>query len=160
MKVSKSFKWEAAHRLPAHGGDCANLHGHSYLLRVDLHGEPDASGMVIDFKVVKSIIQPLIDAWDHATFVAEHDHKLEEAIKLIGGKIASLPYDSTSENLCRYVADYLLHQGQDQLSDHGIIGIGITIQETQTCSASLHCVVEKNKQIPTPISEEELLKNH
>ena len=148
MTVSKSFRWEAAHRLPAHGGACASLHGHSYQLHVDLHGEPDASGMVIDFKAIKKILTPLIDSWDHATFVSEEDEVLRQAIELIQGKMALLPFDSTSENLCRFVANYLLSHGYDTLTSHGITGIGITIQETNTCSAKLECSISTGKDNP------------
>ncbi len=73
MKIAKRFRWEAAHRLPWHEGLCRNLHGHSYRMTVELEGEPDARGMVLDFKHLKRVLKPLVDAWDHAILVAESD---------------------------------------------------------------------------------------
>ncbi len=62
MRVAKDFGWEAAHRLPRHAGLCGNLHGHSYRMTVELEGEPDEHGIVIDFQDIKAVIKPLIDA--------------------------------------------------------------------------------------------------
>lgn len=137
MKVAKQFRWEGAHRLPWHQEGCQNVHGHSYRLTVELEGAPDARGMVIDFKEIKRLLKPLIDAWDHATLVAEEDEKLLEAIQLLETKHYVLPFDSTSENLCAFVADYLGTKGFETLSRHGIETIRVHVRETETCYAEL-----------------------
>jgi len=38
-----------AHRLPFHDGGCRNVHGHSYSMTIELVGEPDRNGMVLDY---------------------------------------------------------------------------------------------------------------
>ncbi len=141
MKVSKKFRWEGAHRLPWHQGGCQSLHGHSYVLWVELEGEPDERGMLIDFKVIKKIISPLIESWDHATLIAKDDTKLKEAIALLNSKHFILPYDTTSENLCLYVAQYLLKKGFKNLSEHRIDRITVRLQETESCYAESSTVV-------------------
>lgn len=135
MKVAKRFRWEAAHRLPWHEGGCQHLHGHSYRMTVELEGEPDAHGMLIDFKDVKRLVQPLVDAWDHATLVAEDDAALQEALERLASRAAVLPYDTTSENLCRYVAEHLVREGGGLLRARRVRTVRVRIAETETCYA-------------------------
>ncbi len=137
MKAAKHFRWESAHRLPWHDGACRNLHGHSYRMVVALEGEPDARGMLIDFQDLKRALQPLVDAWDHATLVAADDTDLLAAVRSLGSKYAVLPYHSTCENLCRYVTDYLGTEALDVLMLHRIDTICVRIQETETSYAEL-----------------------
>lgn len=141
MNVSKRFRWEGAHRLPWHTGGCQNLHGHSYVMWVELTGTPDAQGMVIDFKNIKKVLKSLVDAWDHAVLVAENDGDLLQAIELLKSKHFILPYDTTSENLCQYVTDYLGKEALDVLLQHNISAIRVRVKETETCYAELETPV-------------------
>ena len=141
MKAAKRFRWEGAHRLPWHTGGCQHLHGHSYYMMVELEGEPDERGMLIDFKDIKRVLKPLVDAWDHATLVADDDALLLQAVELLGSKHFVLPYDSTSENLCRYVTDYLGTHARDTLLEHNVMTIRVRLQETETCYAELEVTV-------------------
>lgn len=67
MRIWKDFTFEAAHWLPnvPAGHKCGRLHGHSYRVRVEIEGEPDESGMVLDFAEVKRAWKRLDDALDH-----------------------------------------------------------------------------------------------
>lgn len=141
MKVAKRFRWEAAHRLPWHTGGCQNLHGHSYYMMVELEGEPDAHGMVIDFKDIKQVLKPLVEAWDHAVLAADYDTELLQVIKLLDSKHFVFPYDTTSENLCQYVADYLGSEAFETLHRHRVTDIIVRVQETETCYAELRMPV-------------------
>lgn len=67
-KLTKIFKFDAAHRLPylhkAH--KCRNLHGHSYKLEVTIKGFIDKkTGMVMDFADIDLIVSPVISLLDH-----------------------------------------------------------------------------------------------
>ncbi len=135
MKVAKQFHWEAAHRLPWHEGECRNLHGHSYRMWVELEGEPDERGMVMDFKHLKRVIKPLVDAWDHATLIADYDTVLLNLIRPTGWKYVVLPFDTTSENLCSYVADYLVSEAAVAFQELRIRSFVVRIAETETCYA-------------------------
>src|SRR5690606_22454273 len=134
--------WESAHRLPWHDGACKNLHGHSYRMVVELEGEPGPRGMLIDFQDLKRALQPLVDAWDHATLIAADDAALLDAVRALGSRYFVLPYDSTSENLCQYVVDYLGTEAIDVLLLHRINMIRVRIQETETSYADLAKSVE------------------
>lgn len=64
----KDFTFEAAHRLPNVPDDhkCGRLHGHSFVVRLEITGEVDKhTGWVIDFAELKAIFQPTLDRLDH-----------------------------------------------------------------------------------------------
>ena len=78
--VTKSFKFEAAHKLAHHDGKCAEIHGHSYELTVVLKSrdlqkpiltkdgyQPNPKeNMMIDFGDISSIVKPLLTIFlDH-----------------------------------------------------------------------------------------------
>lgn len=104
-KVSKEFKWEMSHRLPFHKGPCKNIHGHTYKLRIDLEGEPDENGMLVDFYDMEMIMRPIIDKLDHAFLCDSEDMVMLEFLKANGFKYEVLPYTSTSENIVKYLAE-------------------------------------------------------
>jgi 6-pyruvoyltetrahydropterin/6-carboxytetrahydropterin synthase len=64
--VTCSFTFEAAHRLAWHPGKCRNLHGHSYRLEVTVAGPLDDNGVVVDFDLLREIVErEVIGQWDH-----------------------------------------------------------------------------------------------
>ena len=67
MIVGKEFTFDAAHFLPDYQGKCANLHGHTYRLRVEIKGDLDIeTGMVVDFGDLKQIVKDaVVDKLDH-----------------------------------------------------------------------------------------------
>lgn len=68
MELFKEFTFEAAHRLPnvPDGHKCARLHGHSFHVRVTIHGPVDAhTGWVMDFGDIKAAWGPLDELLDH-----------------------------------------------------------------------------------------------
>lgn len=137
MNVAKRFRFEAAHRLPWHEAECKHLHGHSYRMTVEVEGEPDDQGMLIDFKYIKEVLSPLIERWDHATLVAESDTDLLQVLGHLDTKHVVLPYDTTAENLCHYVADFLGTDGYEVLSSHDVTALRVRISETETCYAEV-----------------------
>ena len=68
MKIFKEFTFEAAHKLPLvpKNHKCANLHGHSFRVRVNIEGPLDKMGWVMDFSELKKICAPHINALDHS----------------------------------------------------------------------------------------------
>lgn len=68
MEISKTFRIEAAHRLPhvPAGHKCARLHGHSFAIDVHVRGPLDPKlGWVMDFADIKDAFAPLFDQLDH-----------------------------------------------------------------------------------------------
>jgi len=93
MDISKTFRIEAAHRLPnlppTH--KCSRLHGHSFRIEVHVEGPIDPHlGWVMDFADLKAAFRPLFDALDH--------NYLNDVPGLD---------NPTSENLARWVWEHL-----------------------------------------------------
>ena len=69
MIIFKEFTFEAAHKLPNVPSDhkCSRLHGHSFKVEVHVEGPVNPyEGWVVDFTVLKQVVQPIIDRLDHA----------------------------------------------------------------------------------------------
>ena len=108
MKIAKEFHWEMGHRLPEHFGLCKNIHGHSYKMIVEFEGELDEQGMVIDFYDVENIITPIIDELDHAFMVKDDDKLTLEFLEKLNSKKAVVGFESTVENICKYISDKII----------------------------------------------------
>lgn len=141
MRVAKRFKWEAAHRLPWHDGPCANLHGHSYRMTVELEGTPDERGMLIDFQHIKRVLKPLIASWDHAVLIGAGDDALADAMAQLGTCTFTFPTDTTTENICAYVVHYLGTRALQTLQAHNVETIRVRLAETETCYAEMEQTV-------------------
>jgi len=68
VRLSKSFRFEAAHDLPTfpEGHKCRRLHGHSFRFDVVVEGDvhPD-KGYLIDYADIKKAADPVIRQLDH-----------------------------------------------------------------------------------------------
>lgn len=64
----KDFTFEAAHRLPhvPEGHKCARLHGHSFMVRLEITGEVEShSGWIMDFAELTAAFMPTYQRLDH-----------------------------------------------------------------------------------------------
>lgn len=105
MDISKTFRIEAAHRLPnvPPGHKCSRLHGHSFGIEVHVQGPLHAElGWVMDFADLSAAFAPLFDTLDH--------RYLNEVPGL---------ENPTSENLARWVWNEL--EPRLPLLDHVIV---------------------------------------
>jgi 6-pyruvoyltetrahydropterin/6-carboxytetrahydropterin synthase len=102
MKIAKEFSWEMGHRLPEHFGKCKNIHGHSYKMIVELEGDVDKNGMVLDYFELKKIINPIVEELDHAFLVYKDDHEVLDFLTKIKSKKIVVDFQSTVENICSY----------------------------------------------------------
>lgn len=102
MKIAKEFRWEMGHRLPDHFDKCKNIHGHSYKLILEIEGDIDATGMVMDYYDVKKMINPIIEKLDHAFMVYKKDSETIAFLKKIQSKMVVVDFQSTAENICSY----------------------------------------------------------
>jgi 6-pyruvoyltetrahydropterin/6-carboxytetrahydropterin synthase len=106
IRVTKEFRFEAAHALTGYDGPCRNIHGHSYELSVTVTGTPVTDrqstklGMVMDFGDLKKIIKKqIVDPFDHALLL--NAGLPQEELQQFGEpftNIIFLPYQPTSEN--------------------------------------------------------------
>ncbi len=131
MRIAKDFRWEMGHRLPFHDGKCKNLHGHSYKMMVEIAGDLDENGMVLDYYVIKEVIQPLVEELDHAFMVKDDDTLLIELLTKMNSKHVVTGFHSTAENMVYY---FLNKIKSANLPDN-IYAIKVKIFETETTYA-------------------------
>jgi 6-pyruvoyltetrahydropterin/6-carboxytetrahydropterin synthase len=112
IRITKEFRFEAAHALRGYDGPCKSIHGHSYELAVTVTGIPvgdkesPKEGMVMDFGDLKKIIKKnIIDTVDHA-LILNKNYPLEDVQKIseVFCNIYWVDYQPTSENL---LADFV-----------------------------------------------------
>lgn len=68
VELSKTFRFEAAHRLPRLPAThkCARLHGHSFYVDIHVAGECDPElGWLLDFGELTGALRPVVDQLDH-----------------------------------------------------------------------------------------------
>lgn len=68
VRLSKSFRFEAAHLLPTFPPEhkCRRLHGHSFRFDVIVAGDVDpAMGILIDYGDIARLVDPLVHQLDH-----------------------------------------------------------------------------------------------
>jgi 6-pyruvoyl tetrahydropterin synthase/QueD family protein len=111
VELSKSYRFEAAHRLPMVPTDhkCHRLHGHSFVAEISIAGEVDEKkGWLLDFDHISAVVEPILrNELDHRTL----------------NDVPGLE-NATSEHLCRW----LWRKLADQLP--GLAAV--TIHETCT----------------------------
>jgi 6-pyruvoyltetrahydropterin/6-carboxytetrahydropterin synthase len=127
MKIAKEFTWEMGHRLPFHRGKCRNLHGHSYNMRVELNGEPDDTGMLLDYYNLTQIVDEVIEPFDHCFLVEETDKIVRDFLEVYNYKHVVFSMPSTAENMCKHFADKI----REKLHKHrNITALTIRVCET------------------------------
>ena len=64
--INIKSNFSAAHNLVGYKGDCAKVHGHNWNVRLALKcNKIDELGMTIDFKILKSKFNNLLQEFDH-----------------------------------------------------------------------------------------------
>ena len=66
MRIGKRFTFDAAHFLPNYDGKCRHLHGHTYVVDVEVEGAIDSnSGMVLDLVDLTGLLDKYKTILDH-----------------------------------------------------------------------------------------------
>lgn len=120
------------HRLPWHKGGCQNVHGHSYILIVELTGEVDGQGMLLDYKDISTHVKPILSSLDHSYMIDPSDHELRATLTQLGLKLTEVPFWSTAENIVLWIGDQL----KSDLLTGGIEQMKLTVKETASTTAS------------------------
>lgn len=117
------IRFDAAHVIPHHP-KCGRLHGHTYALHAEVHGDLDPrTGFVMDFGEVKDILRQIADRLDHHVLVQTKSphfavtHRQGQVAFTIGLKHYTLPEEdaellpleaTTAEALSEYVLEQVL----------------------------------------------------
>ncbi len=143
MKISKEFRWEMGHRLPFHDGLCKNLHGHSYYMMVEIEGELNKDGMIIDFYDLSKAIKPIIDEFDHAFLCWENDKIVKDFLETNNMKRVIVGYHSTVENICN---DFTERIRKELVKIEGNRFASLTVKISETPNAVAECTKFLRKQ--------------
>lgn len=113
IRVTKEFRFEMAHSLTNYDGKCRHIHGHSYVFKITVAGQPVSDennpklGMVIDFVDLKKVVNDnIIERFDHALVISEKA-KLAAELKQEYQKVETVNYQPTCENLIVHFAEIL-----------------------------------------------------
>lgn len=115
-EITRTFRFEAAHRLPNVPEDhkCARLHGHSFRASVTVGGELDSRlGWIVDFAALDEAWRPFHELLDH--------RYLNEVPGL---------ENPTSELLAAFILE--------RFSVDGAKVVAVTVAETCTASVTVH----------------------
>ena len=135
--ITKSFKFEAAHRLfnMPNNHPCRSIHGHSYIVIVSIFANELNSDMVIDFGKLKSFQNYLDQNFDHSIILNSQDQDLLKFAKKQNFKFYLIKdHDPTAEVMTK-----LFFEEIDQFCLDWTISptkISITVQETVGNSAT------------------------
>lgn len=101
--IRTKIKFEAAHRQLNDPGKCGKLHGHRWIGEIELDGEINDIGYIVDFKEIKDIGEKL----DHSTILNRND-PLRNVLLEHKQKIYTLDNNPTCENLANHILDIIV----------------------------------------------------
>ena len=122
-EVTVEAGFSSGHYLRNYFGTCENTHGHNYKVRVTLAGrELDETGLLLDFKLLKNVLRPVIDRIDHQML-----NDLEPFLEL----------NPSAENIARYFYDQTNSQ-LAEITGGRVLVKDCTIWETDTTTATYY----------------------
>ena len=105
-KIHIELKFAAAHRLLGYEGNCGVLHGHTWKVEVEISGEPDKSGLIMDFRRIKRSIKK---TFDHTIILNKAD-PLVRILEEAGQEVRVIDGNPTCENLAYLIAETLMKE--------------------------------------------------
>ena len=116
LKTSACF--DSAHFLHGYDGKCANIHGHHWVIEVEIGGDNlqhtgSQRGMLVDFGDFKQTVRELADGYDHALIYEKDSLKpaTVAALKEEGFALIETAFRPTAENFARDIYYALLKKG-------------------------------------------------
>ncbi len=129
--IHANLRFSAAHMVIGHES-CGKIHGHSYIVDVEVDGERSGKfGFVIDFKILKNITRKICKTLDHRVLIpvdspdleitSDDDKSVEFTVlgcleyKLPKEDVVLLPIPSTTaESLSVYIAEKIVEEIGDE----------------------------------------------
>lgn len=120
FEVTVEAGFSSGHYLRNYRGKCENPHGHNYRVFVTLVGkELDEAGLLLDFKLLKQVMRPVVDRLDH---------------QMINDLEPFTTVNPSAENLARYFYEETAKQ-LDQMTAGRVKVKDCTLYETDTSFA-------------------------
>jgi 6-pyruvoyltetrahydropterin/6-carboxytetrahydropterin synthase len=97
FEVTVEAGFSSGHYLRNYKGKCENPHGHNYRVLVTLAGaELDEAGLLLDFKLLKILLRPVVEYLDHQMI---NDLEPFTELNPSAENLARYFYQQTSEQL-------------------------------------------------------------
>lgn len=107
LKTSSCF--DSAHFLKDYDGKCANIHGHRWMVEIEIADDKLSDtgknkGMVVDFSQLKDDLSKLTDYFDHSLIIEKNSLKEKTKAALLeeNFRIIEVDFRPTAENFSRY----------------------------------------------------------
>ena len=98
FEVTVEAGFSSGHYLRNYQGKCENPHGHNYKVFVTLIGsELDEAGLLLDFKLLKRVMRPVVDRLDH--HMINDLEPFNEELNPSAENLARYFYQQTSEQM-------------------------------------------------------------
>ncbi|WP_455645791.1 6-pyruvoyl trahydropterin synthase family protein [Methanosphaera sp.] len=128
--IHTNLRFSAAHMVIGHES-CGKIHGHSYIVDVEISGEKSGQfGFVIDFKILKGITRKICKELDHRVLIPVNSPDLEITyeddktveFKVLGDLEYKLPRSdvvllpvvaTTAECLSEYITEAIVDELED-----------------------------------------------
>ncbi|MBW8746846.1 MAG: 6-carboxytetrahydropterin synthase QueD [Acidobacteria bacterium] len=97
FEITVEATFSSGHYLRNYHGKCENPHGHNYRVLVTLQGkELDDSGLLLDFKLLKQVMRPVVNYLDHQMI---NDLKPFDQVNPSAENLARYFYQETSKQM-------------------------------------------------------------
>ena len=147
----ETFVFSAAHCAHISESSSETLHGHNYRVAVQIRGEPDKNGIVMDFALVKAATTRIVRRLNHRVLIPSESSRIShsesegETTVLIDQRryvfpstdVVHLPIPNTT---CECLAKYI---GSEVLEALGLSSIEVTVEESDNQSATWSCEAGK-----------------
>jgi len=120
----EKIRFSSAHVIPEYK-KCGRLHGHTYAVHIKLFGIPDKKGIILDFSIIKELLNNIVKKIDHKIIIPKNSKfaniKINDSylnMETLGKNYVFpiedciiLPIDSTSaEKLSMYILDKFIEK--------------------------------------------------
>jgi 6-pyruvoyltetrahydropterin/6-carboxytetrahydropterin synthase len=143
VKVKAHF--DAAHFLAGYAGKCKNIHGHRWVIEVNVVGDiiknGEKRGMVVDFGDLKLLLGRLVDDFDHTLIYEKNSlsEGLRSELERQAFALKEVDFRPTAECFAAYFYSQLsvaFSEPQYQVSQNGAHISSVTVYETPENSAT------------------------
>lgn len=123
MKISTRQFFESAHRLSDYEEDCKRVHGHNWVVDIDIDSDKklNKTGFLIDFKEIKKLTSKL----DHSLLVKDTEENRKYFSELPESWVVWLEFNPTCENIAKYIKEQLAEKYNIDMSS-----ISVKVYET------------------------------
>ena len=113
---------------------------------VELAGEPNVKGMVLDYFDLVGIVEPIVKEIDHAFLCDESDDLVRDFMSKSGLKVVFVNFPTTAENIAHWFFDKL---SEHFVSKRNIRELRIVVSETERTTAEVSGEIRITSYNPT-----------